>query len=239
METYAGLHGANPARYPSAWYAFDAGGARIYVLQATWPNGNRGTADGYQQDYDHHWSPAGAEYRWLQKDLATHARRIKFAVFHNPLYSVSLDEMSDRLLQGAGSLEGLLSRYGVDIAFTGHAHLYQRNNANGPTGLISYVTGGGGAPVEAVSAGSCSALGGIVAYAVGWSTISGQGSACGAAPVPTTVEQVFHFLAVTVSRNTVTVAPTDEVGRTFDVQTFAFPADARHEVRRRRPVSSP
>jgi hypothetical protein len=34
---------------------------------------------------------------------------------------------------------------------------------------------------------------------------------------------VFHFLLVTVSGSQVTVAPTDEPGRTFDVKTYTFP----------------
>jgi hypothetical protein len=37
------------------------------------------------------------------------------------------------------------------------------------------------------------------------------------------VTQVFHFLLVTVNGTQVTVAPTDERGRTFDVQTYTFP----------------
>jgi hypothetical protein len=33
---------------------------------------------------------------------------------------------------------------------------------------------------------------------------------------------VYHFLLVTVNGNTVTVTPTDEMGRTFDIQTYTF-----------------
>jgi hypothetical protein len=33
---------------------------------------------------------------------------------------------------------------------------------------------------------------------------------------------VYHFLLVTVNGSTVTVRPTDETGRAFDVQTYAF-----------------
>ena len=38
----------------------------------------------------------------------------------------------------------------------------------------------------------------------------------GSATAPTSASQVFHFLLVTVSGTTVTVAPTDETGRTLD-----------------------
>ena len=105
----------------------------------------------YGNDFDYHWSPASPEYQWLEHDLATHPAQVKFATFHFPLYSANATETSDAFLHGPNSLEGLLSRYGVDIAFNGHAHIYERNNANGPGGLISYVTGGGGAPLEPVT----------------------------------------------------------------------------------------
>ena len=68
----------------------------------------------------------------------------------------------------------------------------------GPDGLISYVTGGGGAKVEPIS--HCSALD---AYGIGWSYSAnggaGGGSACGSATRPTSISQVFHFLLVTVN----------------------------------------
>jgi hypothetical protein len=65
-----------------------------------------------------------------------------------------------------------------------------------------------GAPVEA---------------ALGWSySSSTHGSSCGSLPRPTSVDQIFHFLLVTVNGSTVTVTPTDEQGRTFDVQTYTF-----------------
>src|SRR5205823_4558214 len=58
-------------------------------------------------------------------------------------------------------------------------------------------------------------------YAIGWSySSSTHGSACGSAPRPATIDRVFHFLLVTVNGSQVTVTPTDELGRTFDVQTF-------------------
>ena len=40
------------------------------------------------------------------------------------------------------------------------------------------------------------------------------------APVPDSISRVFHFLLVTVKGTRVTVAPTDSLGRTFDVQHY-------------------
>ena len=249
METYCCVNGTNSASYPSAWYAFDAGNARFYVLEAVWSGSNDGTADEYRNDYDAHWTPSSAEYQWLENDLRTHASQLKFAFFHFPMYSSNATELSDTWLRGPNSLEGLLARNGVDIGFSGHAHNYTRNVKPSDDSLVTYVTGGGGARLQPATR-----CGAPVAYAVGWSYTIG-GSSCGGAARPTSIDQVFHFLKVSVDGARVTVAPTDSLGRTFDVQTYDFsgprPAPAatagRHRAReaadwrhaRRRPRASP
>jgi Calcineurin-like phosphoesterase/Purple acid Phosphatase, N-terminal domain len=214
METNCCLNGTNSASYPSAWYAFDVGNARFYVLEAAWSSSNVGTADEYKNDYDYHWAPGRREYQWLARDLAAHPSRLKFAFFHFPMYSSNATEASDPWLRGANSLEGLLAKNGVAIGFSGHAHNYTRNSKPAG-GLVTYVTGGGGARLQPAT--RCDAP---VAYAVGWSYSTG-GSACGTLR-PTSIDQVFHFLKVTVDGSKVTVAPTDSQGRTFDVQTYTF-----------------
>ena len=93
--------------------------------------------------------------------------------------------------------------------------------------LVTYVTGGGGARLQPATR-----CGAPVAYAVGWSYTIG-GSSCGGAARPTSIDQVFHFLKVSVDGSRVTVAPTDSQGRTFDVQTYDFPARRLHPRRRR------
>ena len=206
---------SSPTNYPSAWYAFDWGSARYYVLDGAWADGT----GAYQGDFLAHWNgpvsgcaPCGAELSWLKSDLAAHASTpMKFAFFHYPLYSDNSAQSSDTYLDGPNSLEGLLANNGVDIVFNGHAHLYERNYpqiAGKP--LVSYVTGTGGAPLEGAS--NCSAFD---AYAIG------TGSSC-RAPAPTSDAQVYGFLLVTVDGNQVTVTPTDSTGRTFDVQTYTY-----------------
>jgi hypothetical protein len=218
MDTYCCKNSTSSASYPSAWYAFDAGPARFYVLTAAWTSLNLGTADLYKNDYDNHWSPASAEYQWLKADLETHPSALKFAFWHFPMYSDNSTESSDTYLQSAASLKGLLAANGADIGFSGHAHIYQRN-LKPAGGIVTYLTGGGGAKVEPIGAKGCSA---IDAYGIGWSYTSGKGSRCGAAAAPTSISQVFHFLKVSVNGTTVTVTPTDEMGRTFDVKTYSF-----------------
>jgi hypothetical protein len=214
-ETYCCIDGTSSANYPSAWYAFDAGLARIYVLDASWADGNIGTASMYQVDHDYHWTPTSPEYQWLQADLSSHASVLKFAIWHFPLYSDDPNQASDTYLQGTGGLEGLFKQYGVDIGFAGHSHTYQRFYAS-PVGLPSYVTGGGGSSPGTL--GTCTALD---AYAIKFTT---SGKACGSAPVPTSVDQFYHFLLVTVNGTSVTVAPVNSLGQTFDQQTYNLSA---------------
>ncbi len=218
MDTYCCTNGTASASYPSAWYAFDAGNTRFYVLSAAWAELNVGTADAYKNDYDNHWTASSPEYQWLKNDLETHPTALKFAFWHYPLYSDNATETSSTYLQGTNSLEGLLASHGVDIGFNGHAHMYQRNRQPAG-GIITYLTGGGGAKVEPIGGKGCSALD---AYGIGWSYTSSTGSRCGAAVKPTSLSQVFHFLKVSVSGTSVTVTPTDSLGRTFDVQTYNF-----------------
>jgi chitodextrinase len=224
-ETYCCRNDIVSDSYPSTWYAFDAGNARLYVLEAAWSDSNLGTASEYQNDYDFHWRPASDEYQWLEQDLAAHPTALKFAFFHYPLYSDMSTEPSNTLLQGADSLEGLLSRYGVNLAFAGHGHIYQRNVKPHAGSLVTYVTGGGGALLQPIGALGCSE---VDAYGIGWSYSmgdgSGGGSACGSAPVPRTPWQVHHILLVHVNGTTVTVEPINAQGRSFDVQTYDFAA---------------
>jgi uncharacterized repeat protein (TIGR01451 family) len=221
-ETYCCLNGTTSGDYPSAWYAFDAGKARFYVLEAAWTGTNVGTGTEYGADHDYHWTPTSAEYKWLQNDLATHSRALKFAFFHYPLYSDNATEGTDALLQGSDSLEGLLNRYGVDIAFAGHSHIYERNNAV-PNGLDNFVTGGGGATLQPVHNGS-TICGPYDAFAIGWAYSAngglGGGNACGAGSIPTDVSQVFHYLLVNVGDTGATVRAIDSQGRTIDSTTY-------------------
>jgi hypothetical protein len=217
LDTYCCL-GVMPGSntYASAWYAFDWGNARFYVLEGAWSD-NFG---GFQGDFEAHWNGAvpgcaecGAEMQWLKSDLAAHASTpLKFAFFHYPLHSDGGDG-SDTYLDGPNGLEGVLATNGVKIVFNGHTHSYERNTPQiAGTPMVSYITGTGGADfLSKVS--PCSSFD---AYAIG-----GSGTSCNA-PSPTSDSQVFGFLLVSVNGNKVTVTPTDETGRTFDVHTYSF-----------------
>ncbi len=218
QDTYCCIStlGTQTPKYASAWFAFDWGNARFYVLEAAWAD----SLGAYQGDFQAHWNGpvtgcavCGTELQWLENDLAAHSgTSLKFAFFHYPLYSDDKNQGSDTYLQGTSGLEGVLANAGVKIAFNGHAHIYERNKpqiAGKP--MVSYITGTGGASLGTV--GSCSAFD---AYAIG-----GGGTPCNA-PAPTNSSQVFGFLLVTVNGTKVTVTPTDENGHAFDVQNYNF-----------------
>jgi hypothetical protein len=237
VHTYdnTALYGAGAtATIGDAWYAFQAGNTRFYVLTSAWPdsawgtNAPGGSMGGYANDYQAHWKPGAAEYEWLKADLAAHPGGMKFAFLHKPLTSdtSSARESTDPYLRsdgpaGANSLETLLTTNGVGIAFSGHAHIYERNTPHtGGASLVNYVSGGGGAAPESLgSLGHCDSND---AYAIAWSPTTNSGSSCGAASTPSSQSQVFHFLKVTVNGTHVTVTPTDENGNQFDVQSYDF-----------------
>ncbi|MDX6419343.1 MAG: acid phosphatase type 7 [Trebonia sp.] len=232
MYPYPSIDGTAAASYPTSYYAFSSGGVRFYMLDAAWGDTNTGSATGgacgsscaaYQVDHDAHWAQNSPEYTWLQQDLAAHPGGLKFAFFHYPLYSSNATQVSDPYLDhlpgSTGSLEQLLQNNGVDLAFNGHAHIYERNVAV-PGGVTNYVTGGGGGSAEPVS--KCASTD---AYALGWSYSSSKGSACGSATAPTGDSQVYDFLKVAVNGTTVTVTPVNAAGGIFDPQTYNFVAD--------------
>jgi hypothetical protein len=224
--------GTSAASYPDAWYAVSDGGTRIYVIDAAWADGNVGTTNMYQVDRDAHWTTSSPEYQWLSADLASHPNAIKMAVFHYPVRSDNSTQGSDTNLENTGSnpnsLEALLAANGVQLAFNGHAHTYQRitpTNYQQNGQIVNYVTGGGGAILEPVSGGSaCSGFASTGSvYAIGWSPTSNTGSACGTGvPTPQSAAQVFNYLQVSVNGNQVTVTPVNAAGQVFDQQTYTY-----------------
>ena len=228
--------GTTTASYPDASYAISDGNVRIYVLNAAWADSNVGTSNLYQADHDAHWTTSSPEYQWLAADLASHPNTIKMAVWHFPLRSDNSSQTSDALLENTpsnpNSLEALLAANGVQLAFNGHAHIYERTTPanyqqNGE--LVNYVTGGGGGILEPVSATGSSACTGFTnagsIYALGWSPTSksNPGTACGTGvPTPQSYAQVFNYLQVSVNGNQVTVTPINAAGQSFDQQTYTY-----------------
>jgi hypothetical protein len=242
---------------PDDWYAFSTGNVRVYVIDGAWAEGSSGrlgTTTGslcgpvgssaaincqpYQADADQHWQTSSPEYQWLAGDLAAHPGGVKFAVFQFPVRSDVTSQPSDLYTQNSSanpnastSLEALLSQSGVDIAFNGHAHAYQRFVPQQPNQIISYDTGGGGGVLEPVQGLTGSTCQGLLAtsdvYAIGWSPTAGTGTFCGpaalaASATPSSAAQVYSYLEVTVTGTSVTVTPKNAAGQAFDQQTYSF-----------------
>jgi len=77
---------------------------------------------------------------WLEGALKASQAKWKIAFFHHPLYSSADKHGSDFHLRV--ELEPLLIKYGVDAAFAGHDHVYERTK---PQQGVQYFTSGAGA----------------------------------------------------------------------------------------------
>ncbi len=105
------------------------------------------------------YGAGSTQYSWLVNELAAATARWKFVFFHEPPYSASNSNRLVRLI-----LCPLFEKYGVDIVFSGHEHLYERtwpihdfiSSARG----VVYVTegGGGGSPLSTFKANSDTAF---------------------------------------------------------------------------------
>lgn len=89
-------------------------------------------------------SDTSAQYAWLENDLQNRSKTAAFtaAVFHHPPYSTGSHKEDEKGLRK--TIVPLFEKYGVDIAFSGHDHHYERSLVNG---IYYIVTGGGGAPL--------------------------------------------------------------------------------------------
>jgi predicted phosphodiesterase len=79
---------------------------------------------------------------WLEKELADSDSEWKIAYFHHPLYTTARrgPEVELRAI-----LEPLFVKYGVDVVFTGHEHIYERFK---PQRGIHHFTVGGAAKLR-------------------------------------------------------------------------------------------
>ncbi|MBI2303957.1 MAG: metallophosphoesterase family protein [Chloroflexi bacterium] len=114
------------------WYSFDSGPAHFIALDVAF------------SDY----KPGSEQYDWLEQDLRQTTRPWKIVYLHYPPYSFTPFRGSELPVREA--LTPLFEKYGVQLAFSGHNHHYQRNLVNGVTYIV---TGGGGAPLHPVGWG--------------------------------------------------------------------------------------
>jgi hypothetical protein len=71
-----------------------------------------------------------AQYKWLEKNLASTDRKWKIVFMHVPFYCTN--DCNARDDDGRKYFQPLFERYGVNLVLAGHIHNYQRTIVNGP-----------------------------------------------------------------------------------------------------------
>jgi hypothetical protein len=136
---------ASPAEHaaesttPESYYSFDHGDAHFVGLYAPLLYSTV------------HVEPTSAQIRWLEADLAASNKPWKFAFLHVPLFTSNGHRTDDYNYNGILDCEELravllpiFQRYGVQVVFSGHAHVYERFTP--VQGVCQIVDGLGGGP---------------------------------------------------------------------------------------------
>jgi hypothetical protein len=133
---------------PEYYYTFRYGNAQFFMIDSNKPLGSD-----------------SAQYQWLEKELAASKATWKFTCHHHPCFSSEDNDYGDHSKGPAGSkftfgdtnaqkLVPLYEKYGVDIAFNGHIHMYERTwpifemAINQQKGVRYLTSGGGGGHLE-------------------------------------------------------------------------------------------
>ena len=82
------------------------------------------------------------QIQWLEKELQASGSDWKIPFFHHPIYTSAT---RGPVIELRTALEPIFLKYGVDVVFTGHEHLYERLK---PQKGIEYLTVGGSAKLR-------------------------------------------------------------------------------------------
>jgi 3',5'-cyclic AMP phosphodiesterase CpdA len=93
------------------------------------------------------------QLEWIEQALRSAKEDWKICYFHHPLYSNGVKH--GPALESRVILEPLLVRYGVDVVFSGHEHVYERLKPQ--KGIHYFVTGPGGQSPRAIRPSSATA----------------------------------------------------------------------------------
>lgn len=131
--TVLGNHDVEDGRQDQINYPlFNMGGANYYSIS----RGN-GLVDFFMLDSTDF---SNTQISWLENALRSSKAHWKIAVFHHPIYSSGSKHGSNIKLRK--TLEPIFVRYGVQVAFSGHDHIYERTKPQ--QGIQYFVTGAGG-----------------------------------------------------------------------------------------------
>jgi acid phosphatase type 7 len=133
---------------PEYYYTFQYGNAQFFMIDSNKPLGSD-----------------SEQYQWLEKELAKSTAEWKFTCHHHPCFSSDENDYGDHIRGTEGEpytwgdpnaqhLVPLYEKYGVDIAFNGHIHVYERTwpifqmSVNAKKGVRYITSGGGGGGLE-------------------------------------------------------------------------------------------
>jgi hypothetical protein len=131
--TVLGNHDVDAGRQDQCQYPlFNMGGVAYYKLQR-----GDGLTEFFLLDSTNFDRTQAA---WLENSLRDSKAKWKIAVFHHPIYSSGKRHGSDLSLRK--QVEPLFTRYGVNVALSGHDHIYERTKPQ--QGVQYFVSGSGG-----------------------------------------------------------------------------------------------
>jgi len=131
--TVLGNHDVDAGRQDQCQYPlFNMGGQNYYKIE----RGN-GLAEFFMLDSNDFGL---TQTTWLESSLSASKAKWKIAVFHHPIYSSGKQHGSATGLRKR--LEPLFTRYRVNVAFSGHDHIYERTKPQ--QGIQYFVSGAGG-----------------------------------------------------------------------------------------------
>lgn len=133
---------------PEYYYTFRYGNAQFFMIDS-----NKSLA------------PGSPQYEWLERELAASKSTWKFTCHHHPCFSSDENDYGDHIKgkegdtffygdKNARQVVPLYEKFGVDIAFNGHIHLYERTwpifemAINQRKGVRYLTSGGGGGGLE-------------------------------------------------------------------------------------------
>jgi hypothetical protein len=138
-------NGSNGAGYFDYWnnipnyYSFNAGGWHFISLNSNTSKINV--------------TSSGAEYAWLQQDLAANPQPCTIVYYHQPLFKIGPEGATTAM----AAIWSLMAQYGVNIVLNGHDHDYQRwvaldgNGQPSANGITEFVAGGAGHGLQTIA----------------------------------------------------------------------------------------
>lgn len=174
-----------PAGVPSEkFYSVDIGGVHFVSFDSHYVVGWNMSTPTSQKD---------AIRNWLISDLDSHVNEVTVVFDHHPAYTGGphRGELEESAMRA--DWFPIFAGHGVDLLLSAHDHSYQRNHPQ--AGLTSYVTGGGGGALTAITPQSYTAA-----------SLSD-----------------YHFVKVAVSGCTISTVAVRSSGAEFDPWSYAAP----------------